>query len=166
MFQKQESASAQLVYEKESIKKDKISTNEENSNPTNESSANREQPGKSNIIYVVARFVGIFYIILYIHFFLNTDNMAEEHVASIHQDDDGFESLNGNVSSDNDKVGGRIQVQRNRSRAVTTRQTKDRTSWSEDSASQQISPPSKRSGLLYKYLFESNCLAKLAVVCS
>ncbi|XP_020278731.1 putative homeodomain transcription factor [Pseudomyrmex gracilis] len=112
-----ESASAQLVYEKESIKKDKISTNEENSNPTNESSANREQP----------------------------DNMAEEHVASIHQDDDGFESLNGNVSSDNDKVGGRIQVQRNRSRAGTTRQTKDRTSWSEDSASQQISPPSKRS---------------------
>lgn len=95
--------------------------------------------------------VFIFYI-FNIYFFLNTDNLAEEHVANIHQDDDGFESLNGNVSSDNDKVGGRIQVQRNRSRAGTTRQTKDRTSWSEDSTSQQISPPSKRSGLLYKYI--------------
>jgi hypothetical protein len=77
--------------------------------------------------------------------------MPEEHVANIHQDDDGFESLNGNVSSDNDKVIGRALVQRNRSQEGVTRQTKDRTSWSEDSTSRQISLPSKRSGLIYKY---------------
>jgi hypothetical protein len=74
--------------------------------------------------------------------------MPEEHVPSVHQDDDGFESLNGNVSSDNDKVIGRALVQRNRPRGEVARETKDRTSWSEDS--QQISLPSKRSGLTYK----------------
>jgi len=77
--------------------------------------------------------------------------MPEEHVANIHQDDDGFESLNGNVSSDNDKVIGRALVQRNRSQERVIRQIKDRTSWSEDSTNQQISLPSKRSGLIYKY---------------
>ncbi|XP_011151703.1 putative homeodomain transcription factor isoform X3 [Harpegnathos saltator] len=54
-------ASAQIVYDKESI-----STTAENSNSTNETSASREQPGA----------------------------LPEEHVANIHQDDDGFESLN------------------------------------------------------------------------
>lgn len=78
--------------------------------------------------------------------------MPEEHVANIHQDDDGFESLNGNVSSDNDKVIGRALVQRNRLQEGVTRQIKDHTSWSEDSPSQQISLPSKRSGLIYEYM--------------
>lgn len=77
--------------------------------------------------------------------------MPEEHVANIHQDDDGFESLNGNVSSDNDKVIGRAMVQGNRSRQGVVRQNKDRMSWSEDSTSQQVSLPPQRSGLSYKY---------------
>lgn len=80
------------------------------------------------------------------------DDVPEEHVASIHQDDDGFESLNGNVSSDNDKVIGRALMQGNRSRQGVARQTKDRASWSEDSTSQQVPPnPPKCSGLIYKY---------------
>ncbi|XP_032666157.1 putative homeodomain transcription factor isoform X2 [Odontomachus brunneus] len=54
-------ASAQIVYDKESI-----STTAENSNSTNETSTSREQPGA----------------------------LPEEHVPNIHQDDDGFESLN------------------------------------------------------------------------
>lgn len=72
----------------------------------------------------------------------------EDHVANIHQDDDGFESLNGNVSSDNDKVIGRALVQGNKSR-LGLAQSKDHMSWSEDSTNQQIS--SKSSGLIYKY---------------
>lgn len=78
-----------------------------------------------------------------------TDDVSEEHVANIHQDDDGFESLNGNVSSDNDKVIGRALVQRNKSRLGLAQQNKDHLSWSEDSTNQQIS--SKNSGLIYKY---------------
>jgi len=78
-----------------------------------------------------------------------TDNVPEEHVANIHQDDDGFESLNGNVSSDNDKGIGRALVQENKSRLSLIQQSKDHMSWSEDSTSQQIS--SKNSGLIYKY---------------
>lgn len=75
--------------------------------------------------------------------------MPEEHVRNVHQDDDGFESLNGNVSSDNDKVTGRAQ--RNRSREQVAREAKDRASWSEGSTSQQISlPSSKRSGLIHR----------------
>ncbi|XP_014471298.1 PREDICTED: putative homeodomain transcription factor [Dinoponera quadriceps] len=107
-------ASAQIVYDKESI-----STTAENSNSTNETSASREQPGA----------------------------MPEEHVANIHQDDDGFESLNGNVSSDNDKVMGRAMVQRNRSRERIARQAENhnRMSWLEDGASQQIPLPPKHS---------------------
>ncbi|XP_072752261.1 protein phtf isoform X1 [Anoplolepis gracilipes] len=46
--------------------KEAISATEENSNPPNENSVNHEPP----------------------------DDMPEEHVANIHQDDDGFESLN------------------------------------------------------------------------
>lgn len=85
--------------------------------------------------------------------YLVTGVMPEERVANIPQDDDGFESLNGNVSSDNDKVMGRAVVQRNRSReGIARRQTENRMSWLEDSSSQQtISLPSKRSGLIYKY---------------
>jgi len=75
-----------------------------------------------------------------------TDDVPEEHVANIHQDDDGFESLNGNVSSDNDKVIGRVQ--RNKSQ-LDLAQSKDHMSWSEDNTSQQVS--SKNSGLIYKY---------------
>ncbi|EZA58100.1 hypothetical protein DMN91_006406 [Ooceraea biroi] len=99
--------------------KESISTTREIPDPTGERSADCEQP---------------------------VDDMPEEHAPSVHQDDDGFESLNGNVSSDNDKVVGRALVQRNRSREeVEVRETKDRTSWSEDSTSQQIPLPSKRS---------------------
>lgn len=76
--------------------------------------------------------------------------MPEERVANIHQDDDGFESLNGNVSSDNDKVIGRGLIQGNRTRQGIVRQNKNRT-WSEDSTSQQVSLPLKHSGLIYKY---------------
>lgn len=72
-------------------------------------------------------------------------------MANIHQDDDGFESLNGNVSSDNDRVIGQGLMQGNRSRQRVMRQNKDRTSWSEDSTSQQVSLPLKHSGLIYKY---------------
>jgi len=79
-------------------------------------------------------------------YFSLTDDVPEEHVANIHQDDDGFESLNGNVSSDNDKVIGRVQ--RNKSQLGLV-QSKDHMSWSEDSTSQQVS--SKNSGLIYKY---------------
>lgn len=82
------------------------------------------------------------------------DDTPEEHVANIHQDDDGFESLNGNVSSDNDKAIGRALMQGNRlARLGVAQQTKDRTSaWSEDSPSQQAPPnPPKCSGLIYKY---------------
>lgn len=76
-----------------------------------------------------------------------TDDVSEERVANIHQDDDGFESLNGNVSSDNDKVG--ALVQGNKLRLGLAQQNKDHLSWSEDSTNQQIS--SKNSGLIYKY---------------
>lgn len=111
--QPQESANAQIVFDKEAI-----STTGENSNPPNESSANIEQP----------------------------ENIPEERVVNIHQDDDGFESLNGNVSSDNDRVIGQGLAQGNRSRQGVMRQNKDRTSWSEDSTSQQVSLPPKHSG--------------------
>lgn len=74
------------------------------------------------------------------------DDVSEEHVANIHQDDDGFESLNGNVSSDNDKVIGAL-VQGNKLRLGLSQQNKDHLS--EDSTNQQIS--SKNSGLIYKY---------------
>lgn len=97
----------------------------------------------------------LFVASLYISYVFNTyiflsitDNVPEEHVANIHQDDDGFESLNGNVSSDNDKGIGRAQVQENKSR-LSLIQSKDHMSWSEDSTSQQVS--SKNSGLSYKY---------------
>lgn len=76
--------------------------------------------------------------------------MPEERVANIHQDDDGFESLNGNVSSDNDKIMGRAVMQRNRTREGIARQAENRM-WLEDSSSQQSSLPSKHSGLTYKY---------------
>ncbi|KYM79292.1 Putative homeodomain transcription factor [Atta colombica] len=91
--------------------KESLNTTGENSDPANESSTNHEQQ----------------------------DNVPEEHVANIHQDDDGFESLNGNVSSDNDKGIGRALVQENKSRLSLIQQSKDHMSWSEDSTSQQIS---------------------------
>lgn len=77
------------------------------------------------------------------------DEIAEERIVNIHQDDDGFESLNGNVSSDNDKVIGRALMQRNKSRLSLAQQSKGHMSWSEDNTNQQIS--SKNSGLMYKY---------------
>lgn len=79
--------------------------------------------------------------------------LPEEHVANIHQDDDGFESLNGNVSSDNDRVMGRAMVQRNRSQERVARQAENHNcmSWLEDGPSQQIPLPPKHSGLTYKY---------------
>lgn len=97
--------------------KESLNTTGENSDPANENSTNHEQQ----------------------------DNVPEEHVANIHQDDDGFESLNGNVSSDNDKGIGRALVQENKSRLSLIQQSKDHMSWSEDSTSQQIS--SKNSGI-------------------
>ncbi|XP_011630278.1 putative homeodomain transcription factor [Pogonomyrmex barbatus] len=108
--QSQESASAQVVYDKELI------STGENSDTANESSTNHEQQ----------------------------DDIPEEHVANVHQDDDGFESLNGNVSSDNDKVVGRALMQGNKSRLGAARQNKDHM-WSEDSTNQQISFASQHS---------------------
>lgn len=138
--------SAQIVYDKESM-----STTAENS--TNEISASCEQPGKTNLTY--ANFHSFcFYLVLFFNLFsCKTAAIPEERVANIHQDDDGFESLNGNVSSDNDRVMGRAIVQRNRSRENVANQPKNhnRTSWLENDASQQVRLPTKHSGLTYKY---------------
>lgn len=80
---------------------------------------------------------------------MTDDDPEDVRVVNIHQDDDGFESLNGNVSSDNDKVIGRALVQENKSQLGLAQQNKDHMSRSEDSSNQQIS--SKNSGLIYKY---------------
>lgn len=111
--QSQESVTAQIVFDKESI-----STTSETSNPINEVLADCEQPGI----------------------------VPEEHAANVHQDDDGFESLNGNVSSDNDKIIRRATVRRNRPRDRAACQAVNCTPWSEDNASQQILIPSQHLG--------------------
>lgn len=102
------------------------------------------------VLFIYCKFV--FYD-FNIYFFLPvTDDVPEELVANIHQDDDGFESLNGNVSSDNDRAVGRALTQGNKSRLGIAQRNKDHLSRSEDSTSQQIPFPSKNSGLIYKYM--------------
>lgn len=101
------------------------------------------------VLFIFCKFIYFGEFVYFQYPFLSvTDDAPEEHVANVHQDDDGFESLNGNVSSDNDKVIGRALVQRNKSQLGIAQQSKDNMSWSEDSSSQQIS--SKNSGLIYK----------------
>lgn len=93
------------------------------------------------------RLILIFNLHLYV-----IDDIPEERVANVHQDDDGFESLNGNVSSDNDKVISRGMVPRNRLRKEElVCHTNDRRLWLENNIGPQISPSSKQSGLIHKY---------------
>lgn len=65
----------------------------------------------------------------------------------VHQDDDGFESLNGNVSSDNDKSTTQATVEKLKQKRDLLKNNEERILWLEDSTNQQVLQP-KFSGLI------------------
>lgn len=68
---------------------------------------------------------------------------------NVHQDDDGFESLNGNVSSDNDKSAAQSTVEKFKQKRDALRKTnEDHVPWSEDSTNQPALLQPKFSGLI------------------
>lgn len=71
----------------------------------------------------------------------------------MHQDDDGFESLNGNVSSDNDKTTARTAVQKlKQKRDALLKNNEERILWLQESTNPQVVQPIF-SGLSYPYNF-------------
>lgn len=75
------------------------------------------------------------------------DEVPDPNIKNIHQDDDGFESLNGNVSSDNDKSAARVPEKFKHKRELL-KNNEERILWLEDSTSQQVLQ-SKFSGLIF-----------------
>ncbi|KAG7197610.1 hypothetical protein KM043_013394 [Ampulex compressa] len=67
----------------------------------------------------------------------HSSNVSTPNVRNVHQDDDGFESLNGNVSSDNDKGTVRVTTQKKEKVDGAPKDNKERVLWLEDSSSQQ-----------------------------
>lgn len=69
-----------------------------------------------------------------------SDDIPAQNIKNVHLDDDGFESLNGNVSSDNDKSTARTAVQKDKQKSDNTlrKKNEERDLWFEDSSSQNI----------------------------
>lgn len=80
-------------------------------------------------------------------FFSVIDEVSDQNMKNVHQDDDGFESLNGNVSSDNDKSAARTPVEKLKHKRELLTNNEERILWLEDSTSQQVSQP-KFAGLI------------------
>ncbi|CAL7938645.1 unnamed protein product [Xylocopa violacea] len=71
-----------------------------------------------------------------------SNNVPDQNIKNVHQDDDGFESLNGNVSSDNDKSATRVTVDKlQQKRDGLLKHNEERVLWLEDSTSQQSLQP-------------------------
>ncbi|XP_017790476.1 PREDICTED: putative homeodomain transcription factor [Habropoda laboriosa] len=69
-----------------------------------------------------------------------SNNVPDQNIKNVHQDDDGFESLNGNVSSDNDKSATRVTVEKlKQKRDTLLKSNEERMLWLEDPTSQQTS---------------------------
>ncbi|XP_043587620.1 protein phtf [Bombus pyrosoma] len=66
-----------------------------------------------------------------------SNEVPDPNIKNIHQDDDGFESLNGNVSSDNDKSAARVPEKFKHKRELL-KNNEERILWLEDSTSQQV----------------------------
>ncbi|XP_068984724.1 protein phtf [Bombus flavifrons] len=66
-----------------------------------------------------------------------SNEVSDPNIKNIHQDDDGFESLNGNVSSDNDKSAARVPEKFKHKRELL-KNNEERILWLEDSTSQQV----------------------------
>ncbi|XP_050491403.1 protein phtf [Bombus huntii] len=66
-----------------------------------------------------------------------SNEVPDPNIKNIHQDDDGFESLNGNVSSDNDKSAARVP-EKFKHRRELLKNNEERILWLEDSTSQQV----------------------------
>nr|XP_012150396.1 PREDICTED: putative homeodomain transcription factor isoform X4 [Megachile rotundata] len=66
-----------------------------------------------------------------------SNNVPDQNMKNVHQDDDGFESLNGNVSSDNDKSAARTTVEKfKQKRDGLLKTNEDHILWPEDSTNQ------------------------------
>ncbi|XP_043506621.1 protein phtf isoform X1 [Frieseomelitta varia] len=70
-----------------------------------------------------------------------SNEVSDQNMKNVHQDDDGFESLNGNVSSDNDKSTARTPVEKLKHKRELLKNNEERILWLEDSTSQQVSQP-------------------------
>ncbi|KAK1130231.1 hypothetical protein K0M31_018370 [Melipona bicolor] len=68
-----------------------------------------------------------------------SNEVSGQNMKNVHQDDDGFESLNGNVSSDNDKSAARTPVEKLKHKRELLKNNEERILWLEDSTSQQVS---------------------------
>lgn len=79
-----------------------------------------------------------------IFFFI--DEVPDQNMKHVHQDDDGFESLNGNVSSDNDKSTTQATVEKLKQKRDLLKNNEERILWLEDSTSQVLQQ--KFSGLI------------------
>ncbi|XP_034181176.2 putative homeodomain transcription factor [Osmia lignaria lignaria] len=63
-----------------------------------------------------------------------SNDVPDQNMKNVHQDDDGFESLNGNVSSDNDKSAAQTTVEKfKQKRDALLKTNEDHVPWSEDS---------------------------------
>ncbi|CAK9823743.1 Protein phtf [Anthophora retusa] len=71
-----------------------------------------------------------------------SNDVLDQNIKNVHQDDDGFESLNGNVSSDNDKSAARVTVEKlKQKRDTLLKNNEECMLWLEDPASQQTLQP-------------------------
>ncbi|XP_017877354.1 putative homeodomain transcription factor isoform X3 [Ceratina calcarata] len=65
-----------------------------------------------------------------------SNDVSEQDISNVHQDDDGFESLNGNVSSDNVKSVTQVTVDKQKKNELH-KNSEEHTLWLEDTANRQ-----------------------------
>ncbi|XP_006618551.1 putative homeodomain transcription factor isoform X2 [Apis dorsata] len=78
----------------------------------------------------------------------HTQSIPDQNMKHVHQDDDGFESLNGNVSSDNDKSTTQATVEKLKQKRDLLKNNEERILWLEDSTSQVLQQKFSASELL------------------
>ncbi|XP_017761754.1 PREDICTED: putative homeodomain transcription factor [Eufriesea mexicana] len=73
---------------------------------------------------------------------IQSNEVPDQNIKNVHQDDDGFESLNGNVSSDNDKSAVRATMEKlKQKRDGLPKNNEEQILWLEDSTNQQVLQP-------------------------
>ncbi|XP_006618550.1 putative homeodomain transcription factor isoform X1 [Apis dorsata] len=77
-----------------------------------------------------------------------SNEVPDQNMKHVHQDDDGFESLNGNVSSDNDKSTTQATVEKLKQKRDLLKNNEERILWLEDSTSQVLQQKFSASELL------------------
>ncbi|PBC34747.1 Putative homeodomain transcription factor [Apis cerana cerana] len=79
-----------------------------------------------------------------------SNEVPDQNMKHVHQDDDGFESLNGNVSSDNDKSTTQATVEKLKQKRDLLKNNEERILWLEDSTNQQVLQPKFSASELLK----------------